>query len=102
MRQDKLFKLRQPQLRGKGAPTLVSSHSDPPESWTLPGWVVQPENLGPSRVADKFTGLEKPATSCKCIFYSVNPQHPYSSVGIWGWRHIIPMLNPSARQREVE
>ena len=62
MRQDKLFKLRPPQLRGKGAPTLASSYSDLPESWTLPGWVVLPENLGPARLADKFTSLEKPAT----------------------------------------
>jgi hypothetical protein len=29
--------------------------------------VVLPENLGPARLADKFTGLEKPATSCRAF-----------------------------------
>src|SRR5580693_2931008 len=36
MRQDKLLKLPEPQLRRNRLSALASSHSDPPESWTLP------------------------------------------------------------------
>jgi hypothetical protein len=35
MRQDKLFKLPQPQLRRNRFPPLTPSHSGPPENWTL-------------------------------------------------------------------
>src|SRR5580698_10281377 len=63
VRQDKLFKLRQPQLRGNRLPTLASSHSAPPESWTLPGWMVLAENPGPPLLVAKFSRLEKPTTS---------------------------------------
>src|SRR3954452_23154612 len=35
VRQDKLFKQSEPQLRGNRLPTAASSHSDSPENWIL-------------------------------------------------------------------
>src|SRR5260370_4636651 len=64
VRQDKLLKLRRSHLRGNRLPTLASSHSAPPESWTLPGWLVPAENLGPSPLLAKFSHLEKPTYRC--------------------------------------
>ena len=60
MRQDKLLKRSETQLRGNRLPALASSHSDPPESWTLPGSAAPAENLGHSRLADGSACLKNP------------------------------------------
>jgi hypothetical protein len=44
MRQDKLLKRSETQLRRNRLPALASSHSDPPESWTLPRSGAATEN----------------------------------------------------------
>src|SRR5208337_3949859 len=63
MRQDKLFKWSETQLRWNRLPTLASSHSGPPENWTLPYSAAPAENPAPRRLAAKFSYPEKPATS---------------------------------------
>jgi len=45
VRQDKLFELREFQLRRNRLPALISSHSGPPESSTLPDSLAPAENL---------------------------------------------------------
>src|SRR5271165_6476958 len=63
VRQDKLLELREFQLRRNRLPALISSHSGPPESWTLPDSLAPAENPGPGRLTAKFDRLQKPATS---------------------------------------
>ncbi len=43
VRQDKLLKRSETQLRRNRVPALASNHSDPPESWTLPQGVIAAE-----------------------------------------------------------
>jgi hypothetical protein len=63
VRQDKLLKRSETQLRRNRVPALASSHSDPPESWTLPQGVAAAENQGHLPPAAESTRLEKPTTS---------------------------------------
>jgi hypothetical protein len=63
MRQDKLLELLQAQFRWNHLPAWVSGHSLRPEIWTLTDLPSPIRNPGLARLADKFDGLEKLATS---------------------------------------
>jgi hypothetical protein len=60
VRQDKLIKQPETQLRGKRWPTAASNHSDTPENWILPDAVAAAENPASRRLSGKLRGPEKP------------------------------------------
>src|ERR1700712_900163 len=64
MRQDKLLKQCETQLRRNRLPTAASSHSDPPENWFLPDPGALVEDPALRRLSGNLGGPEKPATSC--------------------------------------
>ncbi|KVC81140.1 hypothetical protein WL13_00530 [Burkholderia ubonensis] len=64
MRQDKFLKLLLAQFHGYCPSALTSSHPDSAEIWTLPDPACLIEYPVPARLADKFHGHTKPATSC--------------------------------------
>jgi len=64
VRQDRLFKQSEIQLRGNRLPMAASSHSSPPENWILPDPGTLAENPAPRRLPGKFASPRKPATSC--------------------------------------
>src|SRR4051794_10162666 len=63
VRQDKLFKLANPQLRGNCLPMAASSHSGAPENWILPNSGAASESPALRRLLGGISGLRKPATS---------------------------------------
>jgi hypothetical protein len=63
MRQDKLLKQCETQLRGNCLSMAASSHSDAPQNWFLPDAVAAAENLALQRLSGRFDDPEKPATS---------------------------------------